>query len=362
MDCFINDLDFGDWSSAFVESLHGKRFPLGGSFELTHRCNLACVHCFVNQPAGKKNLRHQELDTQQIFHILDTIADAGCLFLTLTGGEPMLRPDFPEIYTYARRKGILVTLFTNATLITPEIADLLAYAHPQLVEVTLYGATKATYEAVTQAEGSYERCMRGLRLLKERDIPFSLKSVLLTLNRHELQAMQNLAEDIGVNFRYDGTIWPRIDGSEEPYRYRLSVEQMIELDREDPERLQEWRNFTERYQPVSVRNAYIFSCGAGLHSFHIDNMGRMSACIMLREPSYDLTTMPFQEAWEKIGELRYLKREQHTICETCRVGVLCSQCPGWSKIIHEDLETPAAFICELGHMRSLLIKNIMIQS
>ncbi len=120
--------------------------------------------------------------------------------------EPLFRKDFKDIFRYVKQKGLLVTLFTNGTLITPEMADFLQEYPPFNLEITLYGRTQETYESVTGIPGSYRRCMQGIEYLKERDIHFSLKTMLLTLNAHELKAMQEFARSLGVGFRYDGLI------------------------------------------------------------------------------------------------------------------------------------------------------------
>lgn len=305
MDCpTCPELDLDEWGTKLLAPLEGCRYPLGGTFELTERCNLACVHCYINQPAASQASRTRELTTTQIAGVLDQLVDAGCLFLLFTGGEALLRRDFSEIYRLARQRGMLVSLFTNGTLLTPRIADLMADLRPHVIEITLYGATEQTYERVTQVPGSYKRCRQGIELLLDRDLRLILKSVLLSTNRHELAEMRALADQLGVKFRYDGTLWPRLDGGQQPYDYRLSIQEMVALDREDPERQQEWAKTAEAFSGQLVRSEYVYSCGAGLRSFHIDSTGRMSICTMSRRPAYDLLHTSFQEAWEQLGALR----------------------------------------------------------
>jgi len=273
----------------------------------------------------------------------------------------LLRPDFEEIYRYARGRGMLVSLFTNATLLTPAIADLLAYSRPHSIEITLYGATQETYEAVTQIPGSYARCRRGIELLLERGLPLTLKSVLLTTNRHELAAMQALAGELDVKFRYDGTLWPRLDGGEQPYDYRLSLEEMLALDREDPDRWRQWEDTARSFSGQLVRAEYVYSCGAGINTFHIDSAGRMSICTMARRPSYDLQQVRFEDAWDALGALRQQVRRLDTACRTCTAGGLCTQCPGWSQAVHGDDETPVEYVCELGRLRVAQIQQAIIE-
>jgi radical SAM protein with 4Fe4S-binding SPASM domain len=154
--------------------------------------------------------------------------------------------------------------------------------------------------------------------------------MILTLNKHELPAMKAFVERYGLNFRYDGTLWPTVDGGMQPLQYAISMEEMIQIDLDYPERSSEWKRLSAQFEGIAVRNEYVYSCGAGLCTFHIDNTGRMSACMMARQPSFDLFSTSFSDAWQQIGELRNKKRQRHTECETCLVGALCLQCPGWS--------------------------------
>lgn len=353
MSCLnLPEFAFDEWGDILLKPLNGGRYPLAGEFELTDRCNLSCVHCFINQPAGCLQTHQDELTTSQVKDILDQIAAAGCLHLLLTGGEPLLRPDFSDIYLYARRKGMLVMLFTNGTMLTPAIMDVLKEAPPHLVEVSMYGATKETYEAVTRAPGSFERFMRGVELLKASGLPFATKSVILTNNIHELPLMKKMAEEKGWRFRYDGSIFPRLNGSQDPFEYRLSIEEMLELDRSDPERMQSWVDNYNYSKDLPMRSEkFVYSCGAGHRSFHIDSSGRLSACMMARKPSYSISEMGFQAAWEKLGEVRRKERTLKVPCLTCSASGMCTQCPGWSQLVHDDDETIVDFVCELTKAR-----------
>ncbi len=100
----------------FSKRIHDKtvseRIPIGGGLEPTLRCNLKCVHCYAAYDHKKKEMTYKE-----ICYILDEITEAGCLWLLITGGEPLLRDDFLNIYSYVKKKGLLITLFTNGNLI-----------------------------------------------------------------------------------------------------------------------------------------------------------------------------------------------------------------------------------------------------
>ena len=169
--------------------------PLLGrlDMELTERCNNDCIHCCINLPEDDP-AKNREMTTERVKEILNEAADLGCLVVRFTGGEPLLREDFAELYIFARRLGMKVLLFTNARLITSEIADLLARVPPkELVEVTVYGMTQKSYEAVSRSKGSYDQFRRGLALLQDRKIPFVVKGALLPPNRGEMDQFEQWA-------------------------------------------------------------------------------------------------------------------------------------------------------------------------
>lgn len=352
MDCTgLPEVTLGSVGENLLRQLGRRRYPLGGTLELTERCNLACLMCYINQPAGSREALSREMTPSQLREIVDQLISAGCLSLLFTGGEPLLRPDFQDIWRYAKQAGMLVSLFTNGTLLTPSVADFLAEWRPTTLEITLYGATRETYEQVTRVPGSFARCLRGIELALDRGLRLELKSVLLRTNRHELKTMRAMAEEYGVPYRFDGVLWPRRDGTGQPPDQRLSPAEVIALDEEYPERQQELGRRYQEYAGEMVRNERVYTCLAGHRSFHIDCAGRMSLCMMARRPAYDLTQGSFLEGWAFLGTALTKQRTLDTPCRTCTAGSLCMQCPGWSQAVHGDDETPVDYVCEIGRLR-----------
>jgi len=160
--------------------------------EITERCNNNCVHCGINLPADDFGAAAREFPTEAIKEILHEAASLGCLTVRFTGGEPLLRKDFEEVYLYARKIGLKVLLFTNATLMTPPLAELFSRLPPlEKIEVSVYGMQKTSYESITRTPGSFEAAWRGINLLLERKVPFVVKSALLPPNREEVEAFEN---------------------------------------------------------------------------------------------------------------------------------------------------------------------------
>src|SRR5271169_1293931 len=161
----MNETTYSAFSMGVHQRTSGKRVPMEVSIEVTRRCPLECLHCYNNLPMSDPAARAAELTFEEHCRLLDELVEAGCLWLLYTGGEIFARKDFLEIYTEAKKRGFLITLFTNGILINERVADHLAKYPPFSVEITMYGATRETYEALTQVRGSFDRCMRAIDLL-----------------------------------------------------------------------------------------------------------------------------------------------------------------------------------------------------
>ena len=349
---------------AFSEELHkrqaGERVPLQVSIEVTRRCPLECLHCYNNLPMGDLDARRRELSKEEHFRILDELVEMGCFWLLYTGGEIFARKDFLEIYTYAKKKGFLITLFTNGTILSEEIADYLAEWPPFAIEITLYGRTKETYEALTAIPGSYDRCLRGIRLLKERGLPLKLKTMATSINKHEVSAMRQFAEEeLGVEFKMDGQINPRIDCSQSPLAVRLSPEEVVALDMNAPKGVSEYRRLAKLDLECPPRLAQVDSvyfCGGGVNSFAINAYGEIGICVISQQETFGIRGSGIRQVWEEsLLQLRTRKRTRITKCVECRIKSLCGMCPANGEMENGDRESPVSFLCHVAHLRAAVI-------
>jgi len=354
MDCpTLPSVHYSEFAERFLKNLQGLRVPMNGSAELTERCNLDCAHCLINRPAADEDALGRELTCGQWCDIIDEIVDAGCLWFMITSGEPLLRPDFIEIYTYAKRAGLLITLFTNGTTITEAMADYLAEWTPFAVEITLYGATRRTFETVTRTPGSYDKCIAGVRMLVDRGLPLKLKTMVLTTNAHELPAMRAFARDLGCEFRHDPGVMPRLDGGRGPLEYRLDPETVVALDQTDEDRWRQFRRAGEKHFGPRNDTERIYQCGAGVCMFHLDAYGRLSPCLTARDMSCDVTEVGFQQGWDGVvREARDMRWTTNSPCRTCELSGLCGQCPGLALLEAGDRETPVEYLCTVTRPRA----------
>lgn len=343
------------------------RKPLLGRLdvELTERCDSACVHCCINLPADDARARARELSTGEWKRIFREAAGLGALSVRMTGGEPLLREDFGELYLSARRLGLTVLLFTNARRLTPELADLFARVPPlERIEVTVYGMREETYDAVTRAPGSYAEFRRGVELLLTRKIPFVVKGALLPANRGETGEFEAFAATIpwmdrppSCSMFFD--LRARRDSEEKNRRIaalRVSPEEGVAILARRPEAYRrEMARFCARF--MGPQGDRLFACGAG-HGGCVDAYGVFQPCMLVRHPElgYDLTKGSMREAlgevFPRLRNARVANREYLDRCARCFLKGLCEQCPGKSWAEHGTLDTPVEYLCRLAHAKA----------
>lgn len=332
-----------------------RRVPISGTVETTFRCNLNCVHCYVNQPVADRAARARELTTARLKALIDEIAEAGCLSLLLTGGEVLVRPDFREVYLHALFRGLRVTIFTNGTLVTDRVVDLFDEYRPASVEITLYGMTRETYEKVTRVPGSFDRCLGGIRKLVARKIPLKLKAMALTWNVDEIPLMRAFARELGLPFSHDSLLNGRVDcGANRNPELQLPPERAVALDLDDPEAMRRYRfalaGFEAGEQPEADR---LYTCGAGEIAFTVDPTGQLQLCQLSRRSAFDLSTGSFARGWnEHFPALRAKTWQSSSVCRRCSLVSVCGSCAGAGELEHGDPERIVAQFCEITHLRT----------
>lgn len=337
-----------------VRELHRRaaehRQPVNGAFELTERCNLACQMCYVRQVPGDAVLRARELSAVQWLELARAAVKHGMVFLLLTGGEVFLRPDFFEIYTPLTRLGLILTVFTNGTLITESIAARLAEAPPSRTEITLYGATAATYEAVSGVPGSYARCIQGIEALVKRQVRLGLKSTLTRRNVGELGAMRQMAHDWGLRFSAAWLLTKRRDGVQSAVAdCRISAAECVDLEATDRASASEWTEAALRES--SLGDDCNFYCQAGKAVFVVNPRGEMNPCLDLTQPAARPLEIGFGAAWEQVQRFVDDAPPLAPVCLACDARGYCPRCPAWSALETNTLTEPVPYLCEIARAR-----------
>lgn len=354
----LAELSEGQYLEALVRKLAAAEIPFSASIELTERCNLRCAHCLLGDQSLLHRRRSDELGTAEWLGILDQIAALGTLRLLITGGDPLLRPDFAAVYRHARELGLVVTVFTNGTLVTPEIVELFRDLPPYAVEISLYGATAKTHEAVTRVPGSFQRMLDGIERLRSAGVDLGLKTVLMKGNRHELDGIAELARSLGkLKFRFDTEIQGGFGGNRGPLALRLDPEDAVRAELSCPETARAWAEFIRRRKILKPAPAdTLYRCGAGKSGFSVDPYGRLHPCLVVRHIAHDLRGTTLTSGLAAIrAQLAARTAPLDFACRTCEDRTVCSACPAFALHEHGSEDRPAEFQCSMTRFRRRLL-------
>lgn len=333
-----------------VEAL--PRVPLKGSLDLTYRCNNDCRHCWVRLPAGAPDGR-RELSLDEIRLLVDDARAMGCREWTISGGEPMLRPDFAAIFDYVTARAARYTLITNGTLITPEIARLLKRPGSKLV--SLYGATAEVHDHITRRPGSFQELVQGIDRLRSAGTGFTVQIVPMRDNIRQYDDMVRLAGSWSPDWRL-GAAWLHLSADGDPARNAGILAQR--LDPEDVARLDPSpiAGLAEPAEPVlscpgSDGTRLYAECIAARRSFHVDPYGGLSFCDLVKDPAlrWDLRTAGFAGAWGRglpamAGRIE-ARPDYFEHCAACEDRPGCRWCPVYAYLEHRDHSAPVEYLC-----------------
>jgi radical SAM protein with 4Fe4S-binding SPASM domain len=365
----VSSLEIQDFS--LWDKIKNKQTLLSFDLELTARCNNNCRHCYINLPVEDRLAQAAELSLEEISHIADQAVDMGAMWCLLTGGEPLLRPDFAEIYVMLKRKGLLLSVFTNATMIRDEHIALFKKFPPRDIEVTVYGATKETYEQVTRRPGSFFAFQRGLDTLIDVGIPVRLKAMAMRSNLNEMEAIASFSRSRTKDYyRFDPQLHLRYDRdplrNEEIMQERLTPEEIVALERADESRfgaLQ--KNCDTLIDPefTHIGCNHLFHCGTGIGSCSVGYDGTFRLCSSLWAPSttVNLCNVSLKEAYERlVPQVRDLRSQDHEFLSTCRVCPiinLCLHCPAHAYLETGAMDGSTPYFCAVAHARAAAISG-----
>ncbi len=311
--------------------------PVDVSIELTHHCNFRCKHCYIPDFSAP-----DLLSTERLLTLLEELAQAGTLFLTLTGGELFMRRDWLTVARRARELGFVLRLFTNGALIDAEAADAIR-ALPAAVEISLYSMDAATFERITRRRGSFARTLAGIGRLRERGIEVLLKTPMMLDNYRDLDAVAAYASRVGAGFQAAPTIMARKDGDLSTLAVRVPQEELIphfggphlgcHVPDEDP-------HDPRRDGPM---------CAAASRYCNITSAGDVMACNILPGSGGNVRDRPFRDVWQNspwLNEVRSIRRRDLHTCKSCAKLSYCGRCHAQALVEDGDLYGPSSYARE----------------
>ncbi len=339
---------------ALISRATQQKSPISATFELTARCNLSCKMCYIHNISHDRELQEKELSAEQWIAIAEQAAKSGTLILLLTGGEPMLRPDFCLIYRACAERGFLLTVNTNGTLLTDEIFDLLREHPPLRLNVSLYRANENTYASLCGNASAFYRVTENLRKLKQMGIPFRINFAATPYNNHDLQAVHRFAQELGVNVQHTAYMFPPTRTScqdcfrrFEPEEAASAIIDHIRSEKGEDHFAAFCRAKAAEAPPRlddcgQVRDGV--RCRAGRAAYWVTYEGNMLPCGMIPCIQTSILEVGMERAWQSTCDA-FSKVRLPTGCIQCEHYSRCEVCPAICYAEHEDFSVVPDYIC-----------------
>lgn len=345
-------MTYGDFSRRIHARAAAERCVTNAQLELTYRCNLHCRHCYTD-PYNNRDWILRELTLTEIIRLIDDMAEIGIIWLNLTGGEVFQHPHFWDIYDHAYRRGFLLQLYTNGTLFTNGIVDRLQKTPPFTIDISCHSVDEASFDWFTQVPGSFRAFRRGLDLLQQANLPFTLKTKAMNWNKHEMPTIKRFVESFGQRFGVTTSLSPRLDGDLTSLSYRLEPDDVVALQAELLESVTSEEGCQLAADVLQHPTDHLYRCGCGTNTIHINARGELGTCTLQYERRLSLRTHSLPDAIEKLfQQVSSLRYHSASPCKTCELHTFCDKKPTDARWECADAEAPIPYDCDVALARA----------
>ena len=319
-------------------------------FELTFGCALHCKHCY-SDCYNKASYIKKELSTSGVRLILDKLYDESILWLCFTGGDPLTRSDFLELYAHAKDKGFIIILFTNAYSMNERIAEYLKNRPPFVIEITLNAVTREVYDSIAQVKGAYNKTMQGIDLILKSGLPLRIKTQITKDNLTRVPKIKQFIKKLGLKFYPAPFLHSRLNGDSSPTDLRISPQEFLSLNGDVKEMPDDSCDSSLGCERGAIERQ-LFPCAiTGGGGIRIDPYGNVVPCNCIRKPSLNLLKRNLRQAQEEIlGWARTRNFTKNSQCRNCSIRDICFSCPGKALLEISDMEAPVPYFCQLAHL------------
>jgi AdoMet-dependent heme synthase len=321
--------------------------PLSVQLDLTYRCNERCIHCYLDHDD------HGEMTTAEIKDLLDQMADAGVFYLTISGGEILMRRDFFEILEHARARTFCVKLKTNGVLIRQKEAQRLRELGVEAVQISIYSHRPEVHDAITKVPGSLRQSIGAVRLLREQGLTVTMANVLMVQNAADYQGVRALAAELDAKFTIDPTITPMMDGDRSILKLNVDQAALQEVFR-NRDLVGNVEEFCAPPSGVDEEALDMLPCSAGHTACYVSPYGDVYPCVQFPLPSGNVRRTKFVDIWRdspQLKEVRGITLRDMPTCSKCAHGATCTRCPGLA-YMEGNMRGPSYQDCEKSYART----------
>lgn len=353
---------------SLIQKAYSQHIPLTVNFELLPLCNMNCDMCYIHLSESELLHLGNLLSVNTWIDFAKNLIDNGTLFILLTGGEPLLFPDFKKLYTTLHKMGFIITLNSNGTLINSEWADFFKYYPPRRINITLYGSNDETYNKLCHYPNGFTKTINAIKLLKERDINIKISASLTKLNQNDFEDIYKIGNKLSIPVFTDTYMLPGRKERHLPLsmQSRLSPKDAALMDVKIMQMQMPINNFITYIKNIinqidsikTPKYSLNLDCQAGLSSCVIDWQGMLRPCVTLEKPSISLLEYNFKDAWNILyNESKKLQLNKK--CSTCNLRIICQTCAGNCSIETGHCSEISDYLCAYSKELYQLYKNIL---
>jgi radical SAM protein with 4Fe4S-binding SPASM domain len=321
--------------------------PLSVQLDLTYRCNERCIHCYLDHDD------HGEMTTAEIKGLLDQMADAGVFYLTISGGEILMRRDFFDLLAYARARTFCVKLKTNGVLIREKEAERIRALGVEYVQLSIYSHRPEVHDAITKMPGSLAKSIQAMRLLRQHSIHVIIANVLMVQNAKDYLGVKALAKELGAQFIVDPTITPMMDGDRSILSLNVDETALREVFRNEA-LVGNVEEFCAPPLGPDEEALNALPCSAGHTACYVSPYGDVYPCVQFPMPCGNVRRTKFADIWRhspQLHEVRGITLGDMPKCSKCAHGATCTRCPGLA-YLEGDMRGPSVQDCEKSFART----------
>jgi radical SAM protein with 4Fe4S-binding SPASM domain len=318
-----------------------RHVPMHVTIELSLKCNERCLHCYNFDRSGAlpRDIVNNELTSDEILRLIDEVQTAGTLYLTFTGGEPLLHPDFFKFVARARQRHLAVRLKTNGTLLTSEKAKQLAAAQVSYVEVSLYGTNADTHDSFTRLRGSFERTVAGVRNARDAGLLVHVNFILNQKNKDQLEQLEKLARQLNVEYTVGTELTARHDATVSSRDFGLTTDDLKEL----------YNGPNKNLFKGAINVSDNIQCPCAKNKCAISSTGAVYPCIGAPIKSGDIRKQSFAEIWNHSPQFNWIRKltiDDFPKCKPCSYRKFCQRSSGSVYVNTGDYTGIEASVCE----------------
>lgn len=362
------DYTIGDFleilNHTIMKYKHKRLNPVSASFEITSKCNLNCSHCYNMRFQNSMNTK-DELNTNQIFNLINAIRELNILELTITGGEPFLRNDIVDILKYIKdNTSMILTIQTNGILLNEDvISDISDFLeNDDRIQVSLDG-TKEIHDSI-RGEGTWEKAIKSLHILCEKGVPIEINLTPTSFNEDNIiDAVESLGRLDGLK---EFGASPMAIFTKEDMKYLPDIQKMLANEKKVIKILDEMGfgyksglrgefcqfhkivgEEVDRLNNLNLSTRLItdgVQCSAGITKIHIDSKGQIFPCVYLQFDDFlmgDSTENSLKDIWDKWDITKTLRYLNGTVCSDCGFVHPCKGgCPGMAYSLYGTIDAP----------------------